>query len=356
MISLGVNTLLIGRHRNSVIAWAISVPSIVMCVSLLLFRGDMGVDWDGYNTIYDSAPTVGDLFSGTWLGLHFEPGFQLYISTLKTYSLNSNWIPLGLYVVSMAIILNKVRMLSLAPIPVVVMYTLLIYPHFFEQIRMAFVYSIGVYIAIVFFFENKKKYFVAGLASVFQYIGIFYILLLLLSGVIKIISRRVRNIRSPIFLFAFIFSIILAWNLGQQLYNALFQLIAYLPNNIVTYKLLSYHERVGDVDLSYRGILLMFIMQLIMIMRLRLNRLATDGLINLYGLALWVAIIVFLVFGHFNVLSHRLISMILDPPVIVLVAVMSLTSRRDFYIGIMVFAFAISSYFKMVDVIGPYSL
>ena len=356
MISLGVHTLLIARHRNSVIAYAISAPSIVLSVLLLLIRGDMGTDWIGYNTIYDRTSTLGDLLRGSWLGFHFEPGFQLYIGALKTVSLNSNWIPLGLYVVSMAIIFNKIRMLSLAPIPVVVMYTLLIYPHFFEQIRMAFVYSVGVYIAITYFFENKKKYIIAVLASTFQYIGIFYIFLLLFSDMIRNTSKYVSNIRSPVFLFLFIFSILLAWSFGRHLYDALFQLIAYLPGNIITYKLLSYHERVVDLDLSYRGVLLMSIMILFIMLRLQINRHATDSLINLFGLALWISIIVFLIFGHFNVLSHRVISMMLYPTVTVLIAVLSLASRRDFYIGFICLAYAIYGFYKMINNIGPYSL
>jgi hypothetical protein len=326
----------------------------------------MGIDWEGYQELYASMPPISRLLSGGGLlPLNVEPGYQLYMSVFKLLSMHPNWLPTGLFTLSVAIVLRGCRKWNIPPLPMTAMITMLIYPHFFEQIRMAFVYMLGISIGIAMLHNDRRSVLSNSmLAASVQYIGIAYIFNVFWreSTVLAASTRShgagkvvISGRRRVIVIAALLSASAVAYRFSEPLLGAMMQPFA-LFINPVSEKLLAYYIRREEVAVSFAGASFLVFSGIALVWLSNRDSIPNrQKVIFRSGVALLLSVTVWLVIQGFPALSHRIVSMMVKPTLAILASHVTLTARRQGWLYILLSMYSVYSFGKLTDAVGPYS-
>lgn len=364
LIILIVNFILPYSQRHGIYAKLLYGFTSLILVALLLFRGDVGVDWEsGYVLYYEMATNLYELFSnGLYLGLSVEPGFQIYLSLLKSLSFHQNWVPTGLLIFILYRLYLNCLKYNFQYVIVIALFTLLNYLHFYEQIRMAVVYSFGILIFTTYTYNknkiNTKLVFLSGLI---QYVSLFYFILFY---IFKFLSTYRSSILIPrytqkiIMVFKVGLFLILSFFLGDRLFHFIDQTFYLFGTDFfIVEKYLSYSSRSADLDnqISYNGSILLFLMATSFIFFYKTNEIYLFHINKKYAIFLFLSIAIFLIFNRMPVLSHRLVGMILIPSFIILGNIY-FQRTRNISLFFLLFLYAVLKYFSLTKEIGDYKV
>jgi hypothetical protein len=367
MVLLLINLLFDKHLRYGIVSRLIFIFSSLLLIVLLLYRGSVGMDWDTYKDFYSTSGNLVDLFRNGWFfELNLEPGFQIYLALLKTLGLSVNWVPIGLLIIILITLYSECVRFKVPFLVVLAFYILTVYLHFFEQIRMAFVYSIGVILFIrVIYSKNKlSSTYLIFLASSVQYIAIAYFI------VIKFWDFGKNSCLTP-----FRYSTSLFWQklnasivmvsmftialvFGHNLLSFLNLIPFFSTTDIVLFeKYNAYKAYASNIeeDVSFRGsfytllvgILFLFFYQGTSYKEYRLNKLIIWTMVS--------SVIMHLVFYKMPVLAHRLVGMLLLPSYMLLANVYFMRNRNILMFSLLIFL-AILKFMMLVNVVGQYNL
>jgi hypothetical protein len=359
---LVVNLCLSKPQRHGIYAKLIYLFSSFILIFLLLFRGNFGVDWEeGYLLYYESASNLFKLFKdGFYLGLNVEPGFQFYLSILKSLDLHENWIPAGFLIFILYFLYLKCIRYNLQFVVVIALFTLSNYLHFYEQIRMAVVYSIGIFSFIIFFYHNNKivnKLIIVS--ALVHYISLFYYLILYSlrflipkNEVILVfqISNRIKTIfKVGLLLLISFFS----GNLLFYYINLFFEFIG--SDFFIIDKFLQYSSRIDNIEseISYRGSILLVLMGFYFILFYKAKNSNSLLLNKKLNVLLFMSVSIFFIFNKMPIISHRLLSMLLIPSLILLGNIY-FDRTSNLILFFFIFLYVIILYFNLVNQIGDY--
>jgi hypothetical protein len=356
VILLLFNSALTKNFRSSYFAWLISYLTLLMQSLFLALRGDMGVDWIDYKEMYSLMPTSTKLLSeGDWLPFNIEPGYQIYMSILKLLNLHPNALPSVLFIISNLMVMHGCKKWVVPPLSMTAMMTMLIYPHYFGQIRMAFVYSLGVLVGLAILNKNRKYLFASSLlAASVQYIGIAYFLGLFIRSSSHYCEQFGYQ-RRIFFASAFLFFLTLSFFFSGAILSALIQLFA-LVDTPVSEKLVSYYFRAEEDNKSFLGAFVLIVFALSLLFFCNRESSENRRIVFLSSASLFVAVIILFITADFSVLSHRLISMVSLPTFAILMASVSLRSKGLYFLYFVVIIYCAYLYNNNIRAIGPYSL
>ena len=360
---LVINLGLSKPQRHGIYAKLIYLLTSFILIFLLLFRGDVGVDWEeGYVLYYEMASNLFELFKeGFYLGLNVEPGFQFYLSLLKSFDFHENWIPTILLIFILYFLyLNCIRY-NIQFVVVIALFTLSNYLHFYEQIRMAVVYSLGIFIFIKFFLnKNKITNKLILFSALIHYISLFYYLILYF---LKFSSPKNQVIQVPKFsnkiktIFKVGLLILISFFTGDQLFyyiNLFFEFMG--ADLFIIDKFLQYSSRIGNFEneISYRGSILLGLMGYYFILFYKSENSHSFLLNKKLTILLFMSVSIFLIFNKMPIFSHRLLSMLLIPSLILLGNIY-FDRTRNFSLFFFLFLYVIILYFNLVNQIGDYN-
>ena len=356
IVLLLFNSALTKNLRSSYFAWLITYLTLILQSLLLAMRGDMGVDWIDYNEMYSLMPTFTKLLiEGGWLPFNTEPGYQIYMSILKLLNLHPNALPTILFIISNLMVMQGCKKWCVPPISTIAMTTMLFYPHYYGQIRMAFVYTLGVLVGLAILNKNRKYIFASTLlASSVQYIGIAYFLGLFIrtsSNYYELFGYQRRIIVAS----AFFLVLTLSFLFSGAILGALIQLFA-LVDTPVSEKLISYYFRAEEGDKSFLGAFVLMILAFSLLFFFNRESSENRRILFYSSASLFVAVILLFISADFSVLSHRLVSMVSLPTLAILMASVSLKSKRLFHIYFFVISYCTYIFYNNIRAIGPYSL
>lgn len=153
----------------------------------IVIWGHTGIDYAGYLELYADIPSLGSWLSGQEAySLSVEPGYQALVMISKTVDLSVHGPTIFLYFVSIFLVLRSSITLRVGPLLVLGLFFLLIYPEFFAQIRMAFVYTLGF--TIIGFLQRlnaKGILFASVIGSTIQYVALAFLPCILLVWYFK---------------------------------------------------------------------------------------------------------------------------------------------------------------------------
>lgn len=329
---------------------------MVLFLSILL-RGSFGIDWNGYQRLYDEILPLYELVLGKgWLGMHIEPGFQIYLGFLKLFGLHANFIPALLFLFFSTWLFISCRATPKYQLQLLALYALLVYPHFYGQMRMAAVYSTGIIIATSVITKGDAGHQLGKIlfAASFQYIGLAYVLL---SSIGKYANRHLRvNLRVG-FKFSIYAAILLLLGISSvdSFLDLLEKAFLLMGENPISQKFLSYLGRAQVAEPSYFGITLVGAIALALFLVSGFIQPDSSSKTMLFCSALLVIAIFFFLMlaASFHTLSHRLVAMFLIPA-ISLVTVMLFRKKRFFLIGIFVLFYSASRFYNSTEALGPY--
>jgi hypothetical protein len=358
-----INSFLTKSARLGRFAWLLSFLIFGFLAIFLATRGDMGVDWAPYTEAYALIPSFFSLITkNAWLPFNLEPGFQVFISILKLFELHHNLIPTVLFVVSYLMLMYGCKRWNTPPLPMTAIITLLVYPNYYGQIRMAFVYTIGVLIGLSVVNRSNKHLFQLSLLSAsVQYIGIAYLMAVFLKprflnllifrplNIIHYTSFRVR-LATVFFCLSLVFACI---PFSQSILNSIITVVS-IGSNPLSDKLYSYYMRVADVDQSNLGLFLLVAFASMLI--LFSNRESTTRRTTVFaaGVGFFAAALILTISSTFPILSHRAVSMMVIPSTAILISSVSLRSKANFLLYILLVFYSLSSFFRVSYAIGPY--
>lgn len=359
------NSALGKANRCGPVPWALSTATVFMLVCGLALRGDKRIDWDSYQELYASMPSITWLLSGgDWLPLNIEPGYQLYMSVFKFLNMHPNWLPTGLFLLTVAIVLRSCRRLKVPPMPMVAMIALLIYPHFFEQMRMAAVYMLGVAVGIAILHNNCRAIVAYSLiATSVQYIGLAYIFSLCVpkitapagSAISYLDTIRALSTRKKVAVItALLCASAVAYRFSEPLLSATMQPFLMLINP-VSEKLTSYYERREELAVSFSGAaFLVFSGMSLVWLSNRMDMPHMRRVMFGSGIVLFLAVIMWLATIGFPVLSHRILGMFVKPTLAILISHVALNAKRQGWLYILLSIYAVYCFRKITNEVGPY--
>jgi hypothetical protein len=364
VIILVINFILSESQRYGILAKFIYILTSLFLVVLLLFRGVVGVDWkSGYVRFYDMALDLFNLFKdGFYLGLHVEPGFQFYLSILKTFNIHENWIPTILLIfILISLYFNCIKY-KIQFIVVISLFTLSTYLQYYGQIRMAVVYSIGILVLTRLAYDkNIITYRLILLSSLIHYVSIFYLILNFWLRVFmshnkkRHIFKFTNKIKSISVGGLYIF---VAFLIGQKIFSSidiLFKIINY--ENFIFDKYISYSSRFASLgtEVSYSGAIFLTFLGICFTLFYK----SSDFFLNLinrkFSFLFFVSVFIFLLFNQLPVLSYRLSSMLLIPSTILLGNIY-FERTKNIILFLLLFLYQILKYYNLIIEIGDYNL
>lgn len=363
-IILIINFALSESQRQGVYAKFLYVLTSLILIALLLFRGNVGVDWEsGYVLYYEMASNLFGLFSdGLYLGLNVEPGFQFYLSLLKSFSFHQNWIPTGLLIFVLYLLYLNCLKYNIQFVTVIALFTLFNYLHYYEQIRMAVVYSSGILILSTFIYEkNKIRTKLILLSTLIQYVSLFYFFLFYSFKFLSTYERpilipRYRKKIKTVFKAGIFVSI--SFFLGDQLFH-FFDLTFKLfgTDFFIVEKYLSYSLRSANLDnqISYKGSILLILLGIYFILFYKTKNGFLFSINKKSSILLFLSVSVFFIFYKIPVISHRLLSMLIIPSLIILGNIYFQRSR-NLILFFFIFLYALIKYYNLINEIGDYKL
>lgn len=362
ILILIINFSLSKSQRHGIYAKLIYIFTSLILVFLLLFRGDVGVDWqEGYVRYYEMSSNLLQLFKEGWyLGLNVEPGFQLYLSLLKTFNFHENWIPAILLIFVLYLLYLNCVKYKMQFIVVLALFTLSTYLHYYEQIRMAVVYTLGILILSKFIYEkNNVSNKLIIFSILIHYVSIFYYVI---TYGLKVFKPHKQIMQLPTFskkiktIFIGVLSIIIAFLFGDQLFNS----IDLLPRIIgfdffIIDKYISYSSRYASLEtqISYRGTILLALLGFYFILFYKSKSIFLASINKRISFFFFVSVFIFLIFNQLPVLSHRFLSMLLIPSVILLGDIY-FERTRNFSLFFFLFLYSTIKYFNLIKEIGAY--
>jgi len=352
--------------RCGIVSRLIFIFSSLFLIVLLLYRGSVGMDWESYKDFYSTSGNLVDLIRNGWyFELNLEPGFQIYLALLKTLGLTVNWVPVGLLIIILITLYNECVRFKVPFLVVIAFYILTVYLHFFEQIRMAFVYSIGVILFIRVIYSNNKlsSTYLIFLASSVQYIAIAYFVIIrfwnfgkksCLAPFRDSTSLFRQKLKASVIMVS-VFSIALV--VGPSILSFLNLIPFFSTTDIVLFKKYNAYKEYSsnfEEDVSFRG---SFIILLAGILFLFFYKGANYKEYKLNKLIIWTmvsSVITHLVFYELPVLAHRLVGMLLLPSYMLLASAYFMRNRNVLIFCILIF-FAILKFMTLVNVVGKYN-
>lgn len=360
-----LNSVMAKPSRHGNIAWVLSLSAFLFLFFLLAIRGEgVGVDWLAYKEIYSGIPTFPTLIiEGGWLPLNIEPGYQLYMSFLKFFNFHPNFLPTFLFMISYIMIMKGCKRWRVPPLAMTAMIILLIYPHYYGQIRMAFVYTLGILIGLAVLNQSRKVVIVkALLASSVQYIGLAYFAALpfirrnALNPSLKpsYLEWRLSTLKRINIVLAFVFISFVAYVVSEDILAAFMHLVSLMDNPVAS-KLFSYYLRIEEVNRSFLGISVIAIFGISMVSLSNREILQNRKVMIVSGIGMLVAVFIANFTGGFPVLAHRITSMILIPSLAILLSMVSLRSKNNFFFYFVLFCYSIYKFGQISVAIGLYS-
>lgn len=351
-------------QRHGIYAKLIYIFTSLILVFLLLFRGNVGVDWqEGYVRYYEMSSTLLQLFKEGWyLGLNVEPGFQSYLSLLKTFNFHENWIPTVLLIFILWLLYLNCVKYKIQFIVVIALFILSTYLHYYGQIRMAVVYSLGILILSRFTYEkNNVSNKLIIFSILIHYVSVFYYIITYGLKILKphkqimqlpTFSKKIKTISIGVLL------IIIAFLFGDQLFNS----IDLLPRIIgfdffIIDKYISYSSRFAflETQISYKGTILLALLGFYFTLFYKTKSIFLASINKRITFFFFISVFIFLIFNQIPVLSHRLTSMLLIPSTILLGNIY-FERTKNLTLFFLLFVYQIIKYFNLINEIGDYKL
>jgi hypothetical protein len=363
LILLLLNSALSKPSRHGNFAWVISQFVFFFLSFLLAMRGDFGVDWKSYIDFYSNIPSFPSLISeGGWMDFNIEPGYQIYMSLLKFFNLNHNFLPVFLFMISFVMVMQGCKIWRVSPLAMTAIITLLIYPHYYGQIRMAFVYTLGILVGLAILNQNRKVVLLTTiLAASVQYIGLAYFFTLILPN-FNVTSHPLRplwftgnfSIKKRTFIVAtFLFLFFSAYHFSELFLSSLIQILP-LYENPITEKLIIYHSMSERIDRSFVGIFIIASLASTIIFLINREPPANKIILTAAATSLLAAVTIFLLTESFPILAQRIYSMILIPSFAILLSFVSLRSKNNI-LYIVICSYAGYLFLNVTLAIGPYN-
>ena len=358
-----INSSLTKSARLGRLAWWLSFLIFGILSIFLVARGDMGIDWFNYLDVYIKSPSFYSLVTqNNWLDFNLEPGFQVYMSILKLFELHYNLIPTLLFVVSYLMVMHGCKLWNISPLPMTAMITLLIYPNYYGQIRMAFVYTIGILIGLsILNRSTKHKFLLTLLSASFHYIGLTYLIALFVPlrlpnlfifrslNAIDYTSLQ-KRLATVFFYLSLLFSCVL---FSQPILQSIVSVLS-LSSNPLSEKLTIYYLRITDLDQSNLGFLLLLAFASMLILFSNRESSARRTTVFAAGIGFFAAALALAITSSFPVLSHRLFSIIFIPSMSILISSVSLGSKSNCLLYILLALYSFNYFFRVSYSIGPY--
>lgn len=370
--------LLIGQSsRHSAISFFLATIFLGILSILLFAAGEMGMDYHGYRVFYDIMPTFRQYWNGaSLLPLNLEPGFQIIVMTAKSLGLGVRGPVLLLYFLSCFILLKGCKLAKLPPLTVSALFTLLIYPEFYGQQRMAFVYTCGI--LILGYLNSGKLSFIfmtTTLATMFQYVALAYLAALVVHFVDKerlpyvdtissrfvIVFGGVRKTFSRdrilyIFPLTLVTALILAMSAANK--TVIVMVLGLLESDFwqlspVVQKFMSYYHRSQEIALSFWGFSGTALFILISLITYSAHPIYDRLRYGIYFLI--ISLFSFVILSPLPFVSYRVVLMFYLSGLIY-VGSLIISRKVGLYIGpAALVVLILVRYINMVSSLGPYS-
>ena len=363
--------------RGSTLSFFLAAMFLGLLSLLLFSAGDMGQDYHGYKFFYENMPTFREFFYGaSILPLNLEPGYQFIVITAKSLGLGVRGPVSLLYLLACFIFLKGCKIAQLPPLTASALFILLIYPDFYGQQRMAFVFACGI--LILGYMKTARPLGIITmtlLATTVQYVALAYFAALVFHILdkqksdprkfaahnISIVMGRMKktfsrdSVASKFLLVLVVSVILLVTDANKVVILSLIESFenGFAQNVPIVEKFMSYYYRNSIINLSFLGTAATSVFILIVLFTFT----ATSIYWKLrYGLVfLIISIFSFALLSPLPFVSYRVVQMFYAAG-LVYVGSIILTKKTGLYVGpAALIGLVIIRYINLFSSLGPYS-